>query len=82
MSGWHRDHPELAGTDADVWMMHADYRQAVARGAVSDGMIAAAEEARDAKVCGCGHRRDRHDPEPGSRAACETAGCPCEGFEP
>jgi hypothetical protein len=82
MSGWHRDHPELAGTDSDPWMMHAGYRQAVAQGSVTDSMIFAAEEARDSQVCECGHRRDAHDPEPGCRAACEQAGCLCEGFEP
>jgi hypothetical protein len=29
MSGWHRDNPELVGSDADPWMMHAGYRQAM-----------------------------------------------------
>lgn len=28
MSGWHRDNPELVGTDADPWMMHESYRRA------------------------------------------------------
>lgn len=30
MSGWHRDNPELIGTDADPWMMHESYRKAAA----------------------------------------------------
>lgn len=30
MSGFHRDNPELVGTDADPWMMHEDYRRIVA----------------------------------------------------
>ena len=30
MSEWHRDNPELAGTDADPWMMHETYRSAMA----------------------------------------------------
>lgn len=25
---WSRDHPELVGTSADPWMMHASYRAA------------------------------------------------------
>lgn len=25
---WHREHPELTGTSADPWMMHASYRAA------------------------------------------------------
>lgn len=29
MSGWHREHPELVGTDADPWMMHESYRRHV-----------------------------------------------------
>ena len=29
MSQWHRDNPEAWGTDADPWMMHASYRNAV-----------------------------------------------------
>lgn len=28
MSGWHRDNPELVGTDADPWMMHPSYAAA------------------------------------------------------
>jgi hypothetical protein len=28
MSGWHRENPELVGTDADPWMMHESYRRA------------------------------------------------------
>jgi hypothetical protein len=28
MSAWHRENPELAGTDADPWMVHESYRQA------------------------------------------------------
>ena len=28
MSQWHREHPELAGTDADPWMQHEGYRKA------------------------------------------------------
>lgn len=28
MSQWHREHPELAGTDADPWMQHDSYRKA------------------------------------------------------
>jgi hypothetical protein len=28
MSQWHREHPELAGTDADPWMQHESYRKA------------------------------------------------------
>lgn len=27
MSQWHREHPELAGTDADPWMQHESYRR-------------------------------------------------------
>jgi hypothetical protein len=27
MSQWHREHPELTGTDADPWMIHEDYRR-------------------------------------------------------
>lgn len=26
MSQWHREHPELVGTDADPWMVHESYR--------------------------------------------------------
>lgn len=29
MSGWHREHPELVGTDADPWMQHESYRRHV-----------------------------------------------------
>ncbi len=29
MSQWHREHPELAGTDRDPWMQHASYRHAM-----------------------------------------------------
>jgi methionyl-tRNA synthetase len=29
VSSWHREHPELTGTDADPWMMHASYRDAM-----------------------------------------------------
>lgn len=28
MSGWHREHPELAGTDADPWMANPSHRAA------------------------------------------------------
>ena len=28
MSGFHRDHPALVGTDADPWMAHESYRRA------------------------------------------------------
>lgn len=27
MGGWHREHPELVGTDADPWMIHESYRR-------------------------------------------------------
>lgn len=29
MSQWHRDNPELAGTDADPWMRNESYRKAL-----------------------------------------------------
>jgi hypothetical protein len=29
MSQWHRDNPELMGTDADPWMQHESYRKAL-----------------------------------------------------
>lgn len=29
MSAWHRDHPELVGTDADPWVRSPGYRRAV-----------------------------------------------------
>jgi hypothetical protein len=29
MSQWHRDNPELVGTDADPWMRHESYRRLV-----------------------------------------------------
>lgn len=29
MSQWHRDNPELTGSDADPWMIHASYRTAL-----------------------------------------------------
>jgi hypothetical protein len=29
MSQWHREHPELFGTEADPWMQHKSYRRAV-----------------------------------------------------
>jgi hypothetical protein len=29
VSGWHRDNPELVGTDADPWMRHESYRRYV-----------------------------------------------------
>lgn len=29
MSQWHREHPELTGTDADPWMIHESYRRLV-----------------------------------------------------
>jgi hypothetical protein len=29
MSGWHRENPELVGTDADPWMRHESYRRHV-----------------------------------------------------
>lgn len=28
MGSWHRENPELAGTDADPWMANAAHRQA------------------------------------------------------
>lgn len=27
MGEWHRDNPDLVGTDADPWMIHASYRR-------------------------------------------------------
>lgn len=30
MSSWHREHPELVGTDADPWMIHASYARTIA----------------------------------------------------
>lgn len=29
MSDWHRDNPDLCGTDADPWMRHASHRRIV-----------------------------------------------------
>jgi hypothetical protein len=29
MSQWHRDNPELTGTEADPWMIHETYRSAL-----------------------------------------------------
>jgi hypothetical protein len=29
VSAWHREHPELVGTDADPWMIHESYRKAL-----------------------------------------------------
>lgn len=29
MSQWHREHPELAGTDSDPWMRNPSYAQAM-----------------------------------------------------
>lgn len=29
MSGWHRENPELVGTDADPWMRHESYRRTI-----------------------------------------------------
>lgn len=29
MSRWHRENPELVGTDADPWTIHEDYRKAL-----------------------------------------------------
>lgn len=48
MSGWHREHPELVGTEADPWMIHDSYRKASALPDTpppSPGQIAAWEEA-------------------------------------
>jgi hypothetical protein len=78
MSQWHNEHPELVGTDADPWMIHADYRAALHY--VPDSVIWAAEEERDSRVCsGCGHRYGDHDPDPPGGGCCEVAGCGCQG---
>lgn len=38
MSAWHRQHPELAGTDADPWMHNPGHRKAF-EDLVRDGLI-------------------------------------------
>lgn len=81
MSDFHRNHPDLVGTEADPWMIHSDYREAVARGSVTDGMIAQAEEERDSRICECGHRWDEHDPDPPGGGHCDVAGCACDEHE-
>lgn len=81
MSQWHREHPELAGTDADPWMQNEGYRQARAEvqeierevaferefGVSLDRLI----EEYHAQLCVCGHRLDRHDGDPDSRHECD-----------
>ncbi len=43
MSAWHREHPELTGTEADPWMIHDGYRKASAMGERPRGMPSYAE---------------------------------------
>jgi predicted RNA-binding Zn-ribbon protein involved in translation (DUF1610 family) len=53
MGGWHREHPELAGTDADPWMANPGH--AAATRYVSDAAIAEAEARAltfDCEACG------------------------------
>lgn len=85
MSDFHRNHPDLVGTEADPWMIHANHREALREvecysrfGGSLDGMIARAEEERDGRMCECGHRWDQHDPDPPGGRACEVAGCTCD----
>jgi hypothetical protein len=86
MSSWHREHPELAGTDADPWMASPAHREAVREvecysrfGRSLDSMIAQAEEERDSAMCECGHRYDEHDADPPGGGHCEL--CSCEHHE-
>lgn len=63
MSSWHREHPELAGTDADPWMANPAHAAAAREVAMYqrfpnlDAMIAHAEE-NSTHICdpehGCG----------------------------
>lgn len=48
MSQWHREHPELAGTDADPWMANKTHRR-VTEQLIREGLIyvEAAELARE-----------------------------------
>jgi hypothetical protein len=85
MSSWHREHPELAGTDADPWMSNPGHAAAAREVKMYqqfpnlDAMIADAEEARDSAMCGCGHRHDEHDADPPGGGHCEL--CDCERHE-
>lgn len=48
MSGWHRDNPELIGTDADPWMMHESYRKVAAPDTIFRPPVDAEPEQEDA----------------------------------
>lgn len=66
MSQWHRANPELAGTDADPWMMHESYRRARAMPSPPPNMPSWAwiEENtthRCHSVEGCGRVQARND---------------------
>ena len=58
MSGWHRENPELAGTDADPWMANAAHAaawrevQMIQRFPNLDAMIAEHERAHRCVWCG------------------------------
>jgi hypothetical protein len=41
MSRWHREHPELAGTDADPWMANEDHARAAREVAGMEAMARA-----------------------------------------
>jgi uncharacterized paraquat-inducible protein A len=59
MSGWHRDNPELVGTDADPWMANPAHAAAAREVAMYtqfpnlDAMIAEAEERQLQEACVC-----------------------------
>lgn len=97
MSQFSRTHPDLIGTDSDFAMdntAHAAAHRELAMeesirtnfGRSLDSLIAEAKERQGSRVCECGHRFDRHDPDPPGGGCCEVfttadGACSCRGFE-
>lgn len=84
MSGWHRDNPELVGTDADPWAIHESYRRAFAEVEVASRArpTVSFEEwlLSGAKRCTDEDCREVQAPNDGD--ACRECGAPLEDREP
>lgn len=82
MSGWHREHPELVGTDADPWSIHPGYQASVREARMYqqfpdlDNMIARAE-ADSTHVC-----RECPEVQGAGDGTCRTCGGPLTEREP
>ena len=84
MSEWHRENPELAGTEADPWMIHESYRKAVSQVEVmararptmsfEDWLLLGSKQCSD-RDC-----REMQGPNPGD--VCNECGSPLQDREP